>query len=276
MYDQPTVAPPTHGRRGRPPRDPVAETAPVNEPAVAAAAGADDEHAGPRHRAGPADRSGPADPSRSPWRLLVTAHDLVRPSDLINHPENARAHPKPQQEAVRAAIHELGFVGEILVSKRSGRILDGHLRVAEALRDGQEVVPVGWVECDSDEQELAILATHDPLGAMATADRTQLAALAEKARITSGPLQTMLAQLATRPTGRPAEEEPGGRVIGSAFGPQGGGHGGHLGLVAGLVHPVVVECPSEEEAEVLLEQLADDGHAAYLLPASPSSLAERF
>lgn len=219
--------------------------------------------------AGPGDRAGPAvidPPAAGPWRIRVTEHALVPPSELINSPENARLHPKAQQEAVRAAIHELGFVGEILVSKRSGRILDGHLRVAEALRDGQALVPVGWVACDSDEQELAILATHDPIGAMATADRDQLAVLVEKAAVEAEPLQAMLAAMAGR---RP---EPAGRVIGAGFGPRGGG--GRLGPVAGLVHPVVVECPSERDAEILLEQLADEGHAAYLLPASPSSLED--
>lgn len=244
-------------RAARPPRDPV----PPSLDAVPVAG------AGDRGRA--ADR-GAAAPE--PWRIRVTEHALVPPSELINSPENARLHPKAQQEAVRAAIHELGFVGEILVSRRSGRILDGHLRVAEALREGQALVPVGWVACDSDEQELAILATHDPIGAMATADRDRFAELADRAGLAADPLKALVATLAATPDRRradPGESEPEGRAIGAAFGPQGGGR---LGPVGGLVHPVVVECPTERDAEILLEQLADEGHAAYLLPASPGSL----
>jgi hypothetical protein len=210
------------------------------------------------------------------WHLRVVAHDLVDPSDLINHPDNFRGHPVAQREALEAAIEEVGFVGEVLVSRRSGRILDGHLRVAEAIRTGQAVVPVGWIDCQSDEDEAAILATHDPIGAMATADRQKLAELAAKAQVQADPLKVMLAGLAARSKREPVDDAPEGRVVGAAFGPQGGGRGGHLGAVDDLVHPLVVECRSETEAEELLEELAevfeDAGVRAYLLPASPSGL----
>jgi hypothetical protein len=168
-------------------------------------------------------------------------------------------------------IDDLGFVGEVLVSRRSGRILDGHLRVEEALRTGQAVVPVGWVDCRSDDEEAAILATHDPIGAMATADRQRLAQLAEKVQLGSDPLKALLIRLAARPAPAPdPEPEPSSRAGGGGAG-QGSGH---LGAVGGLIHPVVVECGSEEEAEDVLALLVDDGHHAYLLPASPSSLGD--
>lgn len=216
---------------------------------------------------GPGDRAGPAagEPATgseaAPWRLRIGRHGLVAPAELINHPENYKGHPEQQREAVRAAIDELGFVGEILVSTFSGRILDGHLRVAEALRAGQPLVPVGWVDCENEEEEAAIIATHDPLGAMATADKQQLAALAEKANLSSDPLKAMLGGLTVTAARRgPA---PAGAFAGS---------GGRLGVVPDPIHPVVVECDSEQEAEALLEDLADDGHRAYLLPPSPSAL----
>jgi hypothetical protein len=219
----------------------------------------DDPLAGP----GPgARRDDPAAAAAPPWRFLVAEHSLVAPSDLINHPENPKRHPAAQAEAVASAIAELGFIGEIVVSRRSGRILDGHLRVAQALRDGQPLVPVGWADCESDEQELAILATYDPLGAMATADRDRLAALADRDLVAAGPLKQMLSGLAARP--------PSPRPGGTAGAPR----GAHLGAVPDLVHPVVVECASEGDAEVLLDRLTDEGHAAYLLPPSPSGLAE--
>jgi hypothetical protein len=173
---------------------------------------------------------------------------------------------------VTAAIDELGFVGEILASRRSGRILDGHLRVAEALRAGQALVPVGWLDCASDEEEAAILATYDPLGALATADRERLAGLTDKADLASERLRAVLATLATRARPQP-KAPPDRRVKGAAFGPQGGGR--RLGRVGGLIYPVVVECPDEASAECLLEQLAEDGHRAYLISASASALEAR-
>jgi hypothetical protein len=166
-------------------------------------------------------------------------------------------------------IDDLGFVGEVLVSRRSGRILDGHLRVEEALRTGQAVVPVGWVDCRSDDEEAAILATYDPIGALATADRQRLAQLAEKVQLGSDPLKALLIRLAARPAPAPdPEPEPASRAGG------GGAGAGRLGAVGDLIHPVVVECGSEEEAEDVLALLVDDGHHAYLLPASPSSLGD--
>lgn len=237
-------------------RGPAARRSPPSGPADDAALPV----AGARDRAGAA--AGGGQPA-GPWRLLVTEHALVAPGDLINHPENARHHPPLQAEALRDAICEIGFMGEVYVSKRSGRILDGHLRVAEALRAGQALVPVGWVACDSDEQELALIATYDPLGALATADKEQLARLAETAGLESASLTAMLASM--------AGAKPAGRVIGAPFGPQGGGH---LGAVPDLVHPVVVECESENDAEALLEELTDQGHVAYLLPPSPTAVGD--
>lgn len=134
------------------------------------------------------------------------------------------------------------------------------------------MVPVGWVDCQSDADEAAILATHDPIGAMATADRAKLAELAEKAQIQADPLRVMLANLDRRRPGPGDTDTPTGRVIGAAFGPQGGGRAQHLGRVGGLIYPVVVECPTESAAEELLEALTEDGHAAYLLEASASSV----
>jgi hypothetical protein len=226
----------------------------------------------PGHAAGrepAADGAGAREPAPTPWAVRVTAHELVAPELLIAHPDNFRCHPESQRTAVRSVIDDLGFVGEVLVSRRSGRILDGHLRVEEALRTGQAVVPVGWVDCRSDDEEAAILATHDPIGAMATADRQRLAQLAEKVQLGSDPLKALLIRLAARPATAPdPEPEPAPRAGGGGFG-QGSGR---LGAVGDLIHPVVVECGSEEEAEDVLALLVDDGHHAYLLPASPSSL----
>lgn len=226
-------------------------------------------------RGNPAPSAGPD----GPWRLRVTEHALINPSLLLAHPDNYKAHPDRQHRAISAAIDEIGFVGEVHVSKRSGRILDGHMRVAEAIRAQQPLVPVGYVDCADDADELRILATYDPIGAMALQDADKLGSLARRASLRADPLLQMLAGIAgTRPPSPP--ETPGetsGRVVGRSFGPQGGpASGGKLGLVPDLIWPLVIECQDEmEQSEVLVRLEEEYDFDIYMLEGSPSAIAER-
>lgn len=195
------------------------------------------------------------------------------PRDLIAHPDNYKAHPDRQTEAIGSAIAEIGWIGEIYVSSRTMRILDGHMRVAEAIRTGQPSIPVALIDCPTEADELQILATFDPIGAMALNDAMKVASLAARAGFSESadPLKQMLAGISGHRPPEPAEE-PGGRIIGAGFGPQGGGH---LGRVGNLVYPVVVECDDPGEQDAVLDQLTEEGHVAYTLEPSPSAVADQ-
>jgi len=72
-------------------------------------------------------------------------------------------------------LQQVGWAGALLYNETSGRIIDGHLR-REVAQDGKVPVLIGsWTE----EQEALILATLDPLAAMAEADADKVRALLE-------------------------------------------------------------------------------------------------
>jgi len=110
------------------------------------------------------------------WRNRIVAHGDVAPADLVPNPRNWRGHPDDQQRAVGGSLATVGWVIEILVNRATGHLVDGHLRVELALARGESTVPVTYVELSEDEERL-VLASLDPLAAMATAEREQLGAL---------------------------------------------------------------------------------------------------
>ena len=97
----------------------------------------------------------------------------VRAGDLVAHPGNFRRHPESQRSALSAVLERVGYaaalVGRELPDGRVG-IVDGHLR---ATLDPDQKVPVLIVDIDEAEAEF-LLATLDPLAAMAQADQQAL------------------------------------------------------------------------------------------------------
>ena len=112
-------------------------------------------------------------------RDRVVEMKRVKASDLVDHPENFRRHEADQQRALTTMLSEIGFAGVVLTRKLPGgklQIIDGHLRKALA---GSEKIPV--VVTDLNENEARkLLASYDPLGAMAGTDKDALKALLEK------------------------------------------------------------------------------------------------
>lgn len=82
---------------------------------------------------------------------------------------NWRIHPKAQQEALAGALDSVGWVQQVLVNRRTSFVVDGHARVALSLSRGEPTVPVLYVDLEPAEAAL-VLATLDPIGAMAQAD----------------------------------------------------------------------------------------------------------
>lgn len=102
------------------------------------------------------------------WRNRIIGHGEEDAEQLLANPKNWRIHPREQQEALEAVLANVGWVQNVIVNKRTGFVVDGHARVAMAISK-QEPVPVVYVDL-SEQEESLILATLDPLSAMAGKD----------------------------------------------------------------------------------------------------------
>src|SRR5438034_1757612 len=110
------------------------------------------------------------------WRNRIIGHADVPPADLVPNPRNGRTHPTAQQLALGGALAEVGWVAEVLVNETTGHVVDGHLRIELAVAREEPTVPVTYVELSEDEERI-VLATLDPLAAMADAETEALAQL---------------------------------------------------------------------------------------------------
>lgn len=129
------------------------------------------------------------------WRNRITRYADVPPDQLLANPKNWRIHPRHQQDALAGIIDEVGFVDPVLVQDGTDTVIDGHLRVSLALRDGVPTIPVAYVDLDDDESDL-VLATFDPITALANADRDNLDALLRNLSAEDESVQRLLADLA--------------------------------------------------------------------------------
>ena len=99
----------------------------------------------------------------------------VRAGDLIPDSRNWRRHEPAQRAALESMLESIGFAGAVIAREApEGLILiDGHLRA-----DLDPDQPIPCLITDVDEAEAGqLLATIDPLGAMATPDPALLAEL---------------------------------------------------------------------------------------------------
>lgn len=119
---------------------------------------------------------------------------LEMPEDLLANPANARRHPGPQRDVMRGSLDELGWVAPVIVNDRSGYMIDGHMRVEEAISEGAAVIPVIHVDLSPDEERLAV-AVLDPIGDLAIYDQDRLDDLIASVLTDSAPLNALLASL---------------------------------------------------------------------------------
>lgn len=131
----------------------------------------------------------------SSWKNRIVGHGEESPEQLLANPRNFRIHPKTQQDAVAGVLEEVGWVQSVIVNRTTGHLVDGHLRVSIALRDDEPTIPVVYVDLSADEEAL-ILATLDPLAALAGTDRQKLEELLSEVGTGSADVQALLAGMA--------------------------------------------------------------------------------
>ncbi len=130
------------------------------------------------------------------WRNRIVGHGEKPPGELRANDANWRQHPQHQREAMREMLEEVGWVSGVMINRTTGNMIDGHLRVEEAIDAGEPLVPYDEVEL-SLEHERLVLAALDPLAALAAPDVDKLDKLLDElAREGGGALDGMLADLA--------------------------------------------------------------------------------
>lgn len=133
----------------------------------------------------------------SRWKDRITGQGKENPEQLLANPQNWRIHPKHQQDALKGALEEIGWIQQVIVNQRTGHLVDGHLRVELSMREGETEVPVIYVDLSEDEEKIA-LASIDPLSAMAETDQNMLDQLLEGLEVDNDDLGSLLESLASR------------------------------------------------------------------------------
>ena len=131
------------------------------------------------------------------WRNRIAGTADVAPAELVPNPANWRSHPPEQHRALSGALSEVGWVGQVLVNRTTGHVVDGHLRLELAISRGEPTVPVLYVELTEDEERL-VLASLDPIEAMAEAETVALEGLLAGLETVDGDLRALLDGLAVK------------------------------------------------------------------------------
>ena len=133
-------------------------------------------------------------------RGRVTEMRLVPADQLIANPANWRRHPQAQQRALSAVLDEVGFAGAVIAREDDDGglvIIDGHAR-AEMV--GTATVPVLVTDLTEAEADV-VLATYDPIGAMAETNEGALTQLLASITTDNEAISDLLATVAAQ---RPA------------------------------------------------------------------------
>jgi hypothetical protein len=144
----------------------------------------------------------------TPWPINIVRYDVQPASSFLANSANFRVHPKTQQDSTKGSLDELGWIDEVMVNLRTGSewgadqgvetMINGHLRVTLALREGDETpVPTKYVDLSPEKEALALL-IFDELTAQAFKDKEKMAALMQGTTTGNEALQQMCADMAAR------------------------------------------------------------------------------
>jgi ParB-like chromosome segregation protein Spo0J len=117
--------------------------------------------------------------------------------NILFNPRNWRIHPLSQQDALKGVLEEVGWVQQVIINKRTGNLIDGHLRCQLAAREGNKTIPVLYVDIDEAEEEL-ILATLDPIAGMAATDKAKLEQLFQDINSDNENVQKLISEIAEK------------------------------------------------------------------------------
>ncbi len=104
---------------------------------------------------------------------LIKRRGMVEVAAIIANPRNWRTHPKFQQDVLRELLNTVGWVSGVIINERDNMLLDGHLRVMLAEKNGETQIPAVFVNVPP-KMALKLLALLDPVTGMSFQDADNL------------------------------------------------------------------------------------------------------
>ncbi len=133
--------------------------------------------------------------NKNTWKNRIVGEGERPAKDFNFNPLNWRTHPHLQSEAMTELLAEVGWVQRVLVNKTTGNLLDGHLRVEQALKQGENT-PVPYIEVELTEgEERKILAFFDTITGMAGKDVEKFQELLDLTDFESGILDSLIQEV---------------------------------------------------------------------------------
>ena len=179
------------------------------------------------------------------------------PANTIKpNPWNWRLHPQNQRDALAETVEDIGFAGALIARETPDglELVDGHLRQDMF---GDCMVPVLIVDM-TDEEVRRLLATLDPIGAMAQTDTEALTTLLDALDINGEATRSLLEYLVENggfEPEMPEEEDVDGATLPDLSNV----------VLADNQWQVLVDCKNESEQGALLVRLNDEGFACHSL-----------
>jgi DNA modification methylase len=130
----------------------------------------------------------------SGWKNRIVGLGEEDPEQLLANPLNFRTHSGPQRDAMRGSLNTVGWTQAVVVNQGTGFVVDGHLRIEEAISKHEKTVPVLYVDLTA-EEEAIILASLDAIGAMADVDQKRLDELLADLHVDDAGLEALLNSL---------------------------------------------------------------------------------
>jgi hypothetical protein len=179
-------------------------------------------------------------------RDRIKAFRRVPAREVLDNDGNPRTHPQAQRDALRGVLEQVGVAGALTAYHSEGNggkltLIDGHLRKQDFALDWPTLI----LDVDDAEADL-LLATHDPLAALAEYDAGKLAALLQG-------LETQNEAVAATLQG--LTEEAGGTAVQAA----------QPDVMPPEKFEVLVECSGEGEQRELFNRLKGEGRKCRVL-----------
>jgi hypothetical protein len=185
------------------------------------------------------------DPLSDTIRDRIQEFRRVPSHELLDHGGNPRRHPQAQRDALRSVLEQVGIAGAVVAyhsQRNAGKLtlVDGHLRKQDYDVDWPTLI----LDVTDNEADL-LLATHDPLAALAEYDKPKLQALLADVRAKSPAVLAMLQDLAKKSDVR-GEKSPPVTLPPERF-------------------EILVECRDEDHQRAVYDRLIGEGHKCRVL-----------